>query len=107
MGRRNILPHQGAREVEDLAGAVRDGQRQRNDTPFGDDGRLLKDVRLEATSAKEVAHGLKRRPRGWFPVTVRADASAEYPVQAKDPDRELLYLHNYGASVVVCDIWVW
>lgn len=99
------LPKQDSRELEELSDAVRQGNRRKVGEPF-QDGRLIADVTVEATSEKTVAHGLGRRPRGWFPVSVRSDASNEYPVETSR-DRESLVLHNYGSADVTCDVWVW
>lgn len=104
--RRSPLPRQQTREAQAVADAVSSLPTRRGGSVPWTEGRLVRDVTVEATSEKEVAHGLGRSPQGWMVLSVRSDASNEYPVET-ERSAELLTIHNYGAADVTCDLWVW
>jgi len=103
-------PKQESRLVEYLAG----GQRERDRRDRGEtgstspNGRLIEDVELAAGEERAIAHGLRRRLRGWRAERIRASAGLirHVPREVAADDRTVTLANDAGAGITF-HLWVY
>ena len=99
---RDLERYEGGTESE----KIRQDRTQAWAAQFGNcpilDGRQIDGIELTAATAKKIAHGLNRKPRGWHPVDQNAAADI-HRSEAWDPE----FLTLTASANVTVSLWVY
>jgi hypothetical protein len=107
---RRPLPKQDGRIPQQLAEASHDRDRKdRGETgSTSSDGKLIRDVQLDANETRAIAHGLGRKLVGWRAERIRANAglTRHVPRETASDGRTVTLANDAGARITF-HLWVY